>query len=343
MIPMPRSKSNPRLPPPAAFCPSSRRLICPSAANNNYWPEIYTNQSMIEPSKTEYSDTPSPKVFGNTSPLDPQLFSRINDFAGEMLSRRAQRQIFAHRSRAMAGGSRRSRSKPCKGSPHGHRHRHPIRPRANSLPRNSARRSSIRFMSATATRGAGRSAQVLSRCPRRLGRAGRTGQGRLRSEHHRRGASLAPRPLARPPSRHRRRYRAIGKRLATAKHRQRPESQGRHRRSHRPAATVLPSRCAIALQTAFRRNQPLALELSGPAGPASARALLSPRQPSRALAVRCDGPQRTAYAAAIPAAYTDSPYPLQYYFELKSAPDRAWLYPGFPADLAGQPYYVVRS
>ena len=51
----------------------------------------------------------------------------------------------------------------------------------------------------------------------------------------------------------------------------------------------------------------------------------------------------SAYSASIPGAYTDSPYPLQYYFELKSAPDRAWLYPGFPPDLAGQPYFVVRG
>ncbi len=57
----------------------------PSAANNNYWPELYTNQSLVEPSKSEYGDTPAPKTFGNTSPLDPQLFSRINDFAGELL------------------------------------------------------------------------------------------------------------------------------------------------------------------------------------------------------------------------------------------------------------------
>ena len=32
-----------------------------------------------------YTDTPAPKVFGNVSPLDPQLFSRINDFADELL------------------------------------------------------------------------------------------------------------------------------------------------------------------------------------------------------------------------------------------------------------------
>jgi len=49
------------------------------------WPEIYTNQSIVEPSKTEYSDTPPPKTFGNTSPHDPQLFSRISDFADELL------------------------------------------------------------------------------------------------------------------------------------------------------------------------------------------------------------------------------------------------------------------
>ena len=36
-------------------------------------------------------------------------------------------------------------------------------------------------------------------------------------------------------------------------------------------------------------------------------------------------------AAAIPASYTDSPYPLQYYFEFHTAPDQAWLYPGLCA------------
>ena len=48
------------------------------------------------------------------------------------------------------------------------------------------------------------------------------------------------------------------------------------------------------------------------------------------------------YRAAIPAAYTDSPYPLQYYFEVRESAEKAWLYPGFAADLANQPYYVVR-
>jgi hypothetical protein len=52
--------------------------------------------------------------------------------------------------------------------------------------------------------------------------------------------------------------------------------------------------------------------------------------------------QAGTYRATIPAAYTDSPYPLQYYFEIRESSEKAWLYPGFTADLANQPYIVVR-
>ena len=58
----------------------------PSAGNNTYWPEIYPNHSLVDAAHPgPYTDSPSPKVFGNVSPLDPQLFSRINDFADELL------------------------------------------------------------------------------------------------------------------------------------------------------------------------------------------------------------------------------------------------------------------
>jgi hypothetical protein len=52
--------------------------------------------------------------------------------------------------------------------------------------------------------------------------------------------------------------------------------------------------------------------------------------------------QENAYHASIPAAYTDSPYSLQYYFELRETPERAWLYPGFAPDLMNQPYVTLR-
>jgi hypothetical protein len=48
------------------------------------------------------------------------------------------------------------------------------------------------------------------------------------------------------------------------------------------------------------------------------------------------------WRAEIPHEYTQSPYPLQYYFELRAAPGSAVLYPGLGDDLTGQPYFVAR-
>ncbi|MGH9342317.1 MAG: hypothetical protein ACRD19_00920, partial [Terriglobia bacterium] len=59
----------------------------PSAANNNYWPEIYSNMPVVDAAKNYfYHDTLDPKVFNNVSSFDPELFSQINDFAAEMLN-----------------------------------------------------------------------------------------------------------------------------------------------------------------------------------------------------------------------------------------------------------------
>ena len=49
------------------------------------------------------------------------------------------------------------------------------------------------------------------------------------------------------------------------------------------------------------------------------------------------------WRAAIPAAYTDSPYPLQYYFEIEQGADSTALYPGLGSDLIKQPYFVVHA
>jgi hypothetical protein len=46
------------------------------------------------------------------------------------------------------------------------------------------------------------------------------------------------------------------------------------------------------------------------------------------------------YHATIPAGYTNTKYPIEYYFELKEAPEST-LYPGFNPELTNQPYFVV--
>jgi hypothetical protein len=48
------------------------------------------------------------------------------------------------------------------------------------------------------------------------------------------------------------------------------------------------------------------------------------------------------YRGVIPAGYTQSPYPMLYYFEVHEA-GGSGLYPGFSPDLSNQPYFLVRS
>jgi hypothetical protein len=46
------------------------------------------------------------------------------------------------------------------------------------------------------------------------------------------------------------------------------------------------------------------------------------------------------FESSIPEAYTNSAFPLQYYFELRRGSE-AWLYPAFNATLSNQPYYAL--
>jgi hypothetical protein len=47
------------------------------------------------------------------------------------------------------------------------------------------------------------------------------------------------------------------------------------------------------------------------------------------------------YGAAIPGDYTNSVYPLQYYFVLRRGTEAAWFFPAFNATLSNQPYYAI--
>ena len=49
------------------------------------------------------------------------------------------------------------------------------------------------------------------------------------------------------------------------------------------------------------------------------------------------------YTATIPGPYTDSPYPLAYFFTVREESGDAWLYPGLDETLANQPYHVLRQ
>jgi hypothetical protein len=312
----------------------------PSAANNNYWPEIYTNQSLAESSKTEYTDTPAPKVFGNTSPLDPQLFSRINDFVDELLK-----------------GERSGKYSPIEVAQW-------LEDLAAAAQPGSIRRVEIdvailsglgRFFAAkfrggvlyeiharTGDRGALEEAIKFYRAAR----AAWAGLAETAKVVYVPDITVGELPwlrghwLDRLP--------AIDADIALLEQRLPSATLTNVPRVKAAIAQAIgrPQRTPAAMHHSpadrFRRRQTLALELTSPVL-ASVRLYYRHVNHAERWQSALMDRKGSAYVAAIPSAYTDSPYPLQYYFELKSAPDRAWLHPGFPADLAGQPYYVIRG
>ncbi len=62
-----------------------------------------------------------------------------------------------------------------------------------------------------------------------------------------------------------------------------------------------------------------------------------------AYVVKTMGEYDGSWRHTIPGEYTDSAFPLMYFFELQDAAGHAWLYPGFEADFANQPYFAVRQ
>jgi hypothetical protein len=59
----------------------------PSAANHSYWPEIYSNMPLVMSSeRSPYTDTEKPYCLANCSPLDPQLFAPIGQYAKELVT-----------------------------------------------------------------------------------------------------------------------------------------------------------------------------------------------------------------------------------------------------------------
>ncbi len=312
----------------------------PSAANNNYWPELYTNQSLVEPVKTEYSDTPSPKVFGNTSPLDPQLFSRINDFAGELLKGERSGKYspieVAQWLEDLAGAAQ------------------PVKDRRMDI--DVAIQAGLgRFFAAKFRAGVLYSIheqtgdRVALEAAIKSYRSARDAWAGLAEKA--KGVYVADITVGELPwlrGHWLDRLPAIDADIALLEKRLRSARVSDDPKVKAAVAEAVgrPRRPSVAMRhrapDLFRRTRPLALELGGPMLTSARLYYRHVNQAERWQSAAMDR-KEAAYIAAIPGAYTDSPYPIQYYFELKSAPDRAWLYPGFPADLAGQPYYVVRG
>ena len=323
----------------------------PSAANANYWPEIYTNQSIvIANAKDPYSDTPSPKRFGTVSPLDPQLFSTIDQCAENLLNGTSDPRYSPIEVAAWLEDLAQTSDVNLAGAPSDAAASDIFRHWAvdigiqNSLGRFFAAKFRSGVLYGIYTRTSDPAALEEAVKAYKKARDAWKAIAEVANKVYRPDLTFGYAPHLRGSWQDR--LPAIEEDIA-AMEKSEPAGSPIKATSAIAAALSIPHREAVALgHTPVKRMRggaaiPVAAAL--PAGIAG-RVTLCYRNVNQAEKWQTAPmePAGAALHAEIPAAYTTSPYPLQYYFETHLDTGGAALYPGLPRDYSAQPYFLVR-
>jgi hypothetical protein len=326
----------------------------PSAANANYWPEIYTNQSIVVANGHDpYSDTPAPKRFGTVSPLDSQLFCTIDQCAEDLLN----------------------------GTPGASYSPIEVAGWLEDLARDSDANLATADPAADRTPEFGHWAVDIG-IQNNLGRffAAKFRAGVLYAIYNSTGDPAALEEALKAYGKARAAWKAIVD-AANNVYREdltfgyAPQLRGSWRdrlpaidqdivamtttRIAKPAAVTpataaivaalaTPHREAVALQhkpvKRFRAGVPVAIEASLPPETPGKLNLCYRRvnQAEKWVTVSMES-TATGFHAAMPASYIASPYSLQYYFEVLLDSGNRTLYPGLARDYSTQPYYLLRK
>jgi hypothetical protein len=349
-------------------CANSSRILAlitsahlPSASNHAFWPELYTNMPIVlgsEPSP--YSDTPKPRCFGTVSPLDPQLFSTIVEHTQDLLADRANPKYspieVAQWIEDFTAASDHALSRARAGA-------------------SSARSPEFRRMEEDILIQNGLGTYFAAKL--RSGvlydvfqQTGDSQAGKLALEHYRTArdawAKMAERAKGVYVSDisygdvHMRRghwsdrLSTIDTDLAAMEQKIQSPAPAAGSSPHAgkaiAAAAGRPNRPSIScLHTppdSFNPGQPLALTLrlsgaSATVSPSAARLYYRHvNQGERWRSAEMQG-ENGGYNAAIPGDYTQSPYPLEYYFAFEHQNHSSSLFPAFNATLSNQPYFAV--
>jgi len=326
----------------------------PSAACDAYWPEIYWNQPIVaEPRPNPYGDTPLPKVFTHVSPIDPQIFSSLDEYATELISGERSGKYspieVASWLEALALAASRDLPGLDQASPSSRRLIVDIRIQAG-LGRFFAAKFRAGVLFAIHDKTGDRSAIEAAVAQYRRARQAWVELSAVARDIYAADLSASDRMSERGQWSDR--LAAIDQDIALMTTRLESSS-----------ATAVDPRVRIALDEALARRVdrpstgvthvpplrftptaglPLELAIDGKALPASVRCLyrhVNQAERFQSVAMERHGDR---YRASIPGSYTDSPYSLQYYFAIARSDGGAFLYPGLGADRMGSPYFVVR-
>ena len=313
------------------------------------------NQSLIDAAHPgSYGDTPAPRVFGNVSPLDPQLFLRINDFADQLLDGTSSGKYspvevaqwlddFADAAtQHLTQAARDITGKPVQYRrleidvliQAGLGHFFAAKFRSGVL---------YRIFENTGDRGALETSLEQYRKARAVW---------AELADRAKGIYLPDLTVGEQPQQHGHwldRLPAIDRDISAL-----AEKLDGVKLTEPSVATALAiktvlghvvrevSTCRHVPPARFAPGQPLEIKLFVESAVASVSLYYRHVNQAERFNVATMERRERQYQATIPATYTDSPYPLQYYFEIESAKGGAVLYPGLGKELTNQPYFVVR-
>jgi hypothetical protein len=327
-----------------------------SGSNNTYWPEIYTNMPIVDESRPHpYRDSPAPRRFGTVSPFDPQLFARIDDFAGELLKGQRSGKYSPLDVAAWLDDFANAAAKHLKQAEGrlGVKHSPEFRRLATDVAIQSGLGSffAAKLRAATLWALYNRTGDPSAREEAlKAYRAARNAWVELAN----RANSVYAADITYGVSRHLRghwldRLPAIDEDIADMQKRAAAASENSEKIRAavrevlaRPESTRVASRHSPPAR--FRPGEPLEIELS--LDKSNGRSVrLHYRRVNQAELWRVQDLnwRDNRYQGVIAADYTRSPYSLQYYFELRDGSGKASLYPGFEPTVSNQPYFVVRG
>jgi hypothetical protein len=329
-----------------------------SAGNNTYWPEMYTNMSIPDPkSKNPYSDSPAPKVFGNVSPTDPQMFLSINDSAKELLNYgrsgkytpvEAAQWIEDYADEAARSLQQAEAIYADKGNPIFKRMAIDIA-LVIGLGRFFAAKFRSGLLFGIYQQSGDRTALEESVRYYRKARGFWADLSERARLIYKPDITIGENPVIRGHWLDR--LPAIDEDIAlmTKLLEQTPVESNAMKENVKLAiqeSTGRPVRTNAAVihfpQNGYKPGAPVNIAISLDRKPS--KVIMHYRHVNHAERFETSEMRITAtgYESTIPGGYTTSEYPIQYYFEMREGSEKGWLYPGFNSELTNQPYFVLR-
>jgi hypothetical protein len=328
-----------------------------SGANNDYWPEVYTNLSTAETTRRQpYTDTPEPRRTGTASPFDPELFLTVDATAAELLKGERSGKYtsievalwledFANAAaRHLAEAEK---SAPSATDPEWRRMAIDVRIQAG-LGRFFAGKLRASVLYGIHRASGDKAALEQSIRTYRAGRVAWAETAELAKGVYVPDITVGERNLR---GHWLDRLAAFDQDIADleqalAKVRtDLPEPEASHARQAVSEALGRPLRAYLQWRhtspSRFQPGAPLAIELSVQRPQSAVRLHYRHVNQSERYEVVEMEAQGSVFRATIPGDYTNSPYPLEYYLTVHDG-TAAWLIPGFDASLTNQPYFVVR-